>query len=145
MATDSISAADIVLPSQFYQAAGSRSLTSEQRLMLAILADAINIFQGWRRAASARRRHLYEETEQWIFGSPQGGTISFDDACDALEINSQSLRKRLAEFVKRGLNTASLEPVRLRLKESARAQHVTLNRPRHRRRRGRPVILKKAS
>ena len=39
---------DVILRSQFFELVGTRSLSSEQRLMLAVLADAINILQDWR-------------------------------------------------------------------------------------------------
>ena len=36
---------DVILRSQFFELVGTHSLSSEQRLMLAVLADAINIVQ----------------------------------------------------------------------------------------------------
>ena len=36
---------DVILRSQFFEMVGTRSLSSEQRLMLAVLADAINVVQ----------------------------------------------------------------------------------------------------
>src|SRR6266478_1163976 len=75
---------DVILPSQFYNNAGDRALISEQRLMLAVLADAINILQNWRVAAGIRKRQLYVEAEQWVFGSRQQRPFSFEYVCDAL-------------------------------------------------------------
>ena len=34
-----------ILPSQYYDVSGGHRLTGEQRLMLALLADAINVYQ----------------------------------------------------------------------------------------------------
>jgi len=45
---------DVILPSQFFGAMGGGGLCSEQRLMLAVLVDAINILQGWNSMGSAR-------------------------------------------------------------------------------------------
>jgi hypothetical protein len=45
---------DIILPSQYFGAMGSGGLCSEQRLMLAVLVDAINVLQGWHGVGNAR-------------------------------------------------------------------------------------------
>jgi len=34
---------DVLLKSQYFESIGTRTLSSEQRLMLAVLADAINV------------------------------------------------------------------------------------------------------
>ena len=48
MRTDDIlSQADIILPSQYFGSVGSVGLSGEQRLMLAVLVDAINVLQSW--------------------------------------------------------------------------------------------------
>jgi hypothetical protein len=52
-ALDSSSRADIVLPSQYFGAPG---FCSEQRLMLAVLVDAINILKAWAPSGSRRQR-----------------------------------------------------------------------------------------
>jgi hypothetical protein len=63
----------------------------ERFLMLALLADAINIFLK----GSAERR-LLAETRTWIRGGNiDSQVISFEDACDALGIDPQAMRKRL--------------------------------------------------
>ena len=43
---------DVILRSQFFELVGTHSLSSEQRLMLAVLADAINIVQDLHHAQS---------------------------------------------------------------------------------------------
>jgi len=60
-APDSFTASDLILPSQFFELVGKGRFTSEQRLMLAVLADAINILQDWRGSFSARKRRLFIE------------------------------------------------------------------------------------
>ena len=60
-------------------------------LMLALLADAINIF-----LKDSVERRLLTETKTWIRGGKiDSQAISFEDACDALGIDPQALRKRL--------------------------------------------------
>ncbi len=128
--------ADILLPSQFYALRGGRCFSGEQRLMLAILADAINIFQGCHCSGQATKSRLFREAEEWIFGSDDRWPFSFVNVCEALGIEPQALRKRLRaleEEIRSGVRSA--ESFRLRLKESNRAQHMTVNRERTHRRR----------
>jgi hypothetical protein len=81
-----------VLPCQIRPALGSLHARSGERLlMLALLADAINIFLKGR-----AERRLLAETRSWIQGgNSTSQVISFDDACDALGIDPQAMRERL--------------------------------------------------
>jgi hypothetical protein len=132
-ATDSIGFADIILPSQFYGAMGGGGLCSEQRLMLAVLVDAINILQGWNRTGSARKRRAFAEAGQWVGTRGTSYPFSFDSVCDALGIDSEVLRGRLGPLAI-GHGGVDRMGGRLRLKESSRAQHMTANRIRRRKR-----------
>ncbi len=125
---------DIILPSQYFGAMGSAKLCCEQRLMLAVLVDAINILQGWQRAGSARKRRAFADAAQWVNTRGTGYPFSFDSICDALNIDPEVLRRRLSGLTM-GFSGASarLGVGRLRLKESSRAQHMTANRVRRRR------------
>jgi hypothetical protein len=129
--SDSIAFSDVILPSQFFGSMGGGSLCSEQRLMLAVLVDAINILQGWNRMGSARKRRAFAEAAQWVITKGTNYPFSFDSVCDALEIDSEVLRERLSSLALG--HGASLGAGRLRLKESSRAQHMTANRVRRRR------------
>jgi hypothetical protein len=63
-----------------------------------------------------------------------GYPFSFDSICDALNIDSEVLRRRLSGLTMGHAGAARLGVGRLRLKESSRAQHMTANRVRRRRR-----------
>ncbi len=84
--------AGAVLPCQIRPALNSPHARSGERLlMLALLADAINIF-----LKGTAERRLLAETRSWIRGGTSDSQIiSFEDACDALEIDPQALRERL--------------------------------------------------
>lgn len=126
---------DIILPAQYFGAMGSGGLCSEQRLMLAVLVDALNILQSWQRLGSARKRRAFAEAAQWVNMRGTGYPFSFDSICDALGIDSEVLRQRLSGLTRGHTGAASRLGVgRLRLKESSRAQHMTANRVRRRRR-----------
>jgi hypothetical protein len=119
---------DVILRSQFFEMVGARSLSSEQRLMLAVLADAINVVQEFSGSASPRKRNSFNEAWNWFFTKGATSPLSFDSVCDALGIDAKGLRWRLSELVAgRGGN-----PLRLRLKEASRMQRLTINRVRRR-------------
>src|ERR1700682_1005388 len=95
-ARDSSTAPALILPSQFFELVGKCRFTSEQRLMLAVLADAINILQDWRSSLSVRKRRLFIEAARWVMTHGSSVPFSFDNVCDALEISSGALRHRLS-------------------------------------------------
>jgi hypothetical protein len=128
-APDSFTASDLILPSQFFELVGKSRFTSEQRLMLAVLADAINILQDWRGSFSARKRRLFIEAARWVMARGSSVPFSFDNVCDALEISSEALRLRLSTLAA-GADDSRLPLTRLRLKEAGRLQHMTVNRSR---------------
>jgi hypothetical protein len=130
---DLLSQADIILPSQYYGSVGSVGLSGEQRLMLAVLVDAINVLQSWKGTGSARKRHNFAEAAQWVNTRGTSHPFSFDSVCDALEIDSELLRSRLSIWTIRPANLRShVGLARLRLKELSRSQHMTIHRPRRR-------------
>ena len=119
---------DVILRSQFFEMIGTRSLTSEQRLMLAVLADAINVVQEFGGSSSPRKRNSFNEAWNWFFAKGVSSPLSFDSVCDALGIDSHGLRWRLSELMAGRGGT----PLRLRLKEASRMQRLTVNRVRRR-------------
>jgi hypothetical protein len=120
---------DVILRSQFFELVGARSLSSEQRLMLAVLADAINVVQEYGGSESLRKRNSFNEAWNWFFTKGITCPLSFDNVCDALGMDAQALRWRLSELVE-GRGNAT--PMRLRLKEASRMQRLTVNRVRRR-------------
>ncbi|HZC45771.1 MAG TPA: hypothetical protein VE243_04800 [Candidatus Acidoferrum sp.] len=119
---------DVILRSQFFEMVGTRSLSSEQRLMLAVLADAINVVQEFGGSASLRKRNSFNDAWNWFFARGVSCPLSFIGVCDALGIDSEGLRWRLSELVAGRGGT----PLRLRLKEASRMQRLTVNRVRRR-------------
>jgi hypothetical protein len=125
---------DVILRSQFFELMGTRTLSSEQRLMLAVLADAINIVQDFHHSETARKRGPFGEAWSWIFAHGPTCPLSFESVCDALGIDAEALRWRLRALVS-GANPR-VAPLRLRLKEASRVQRLTVNRVRRRRKSG---------
>jgi hypothetical protein len=124
---------DVLLPSQFFESVGARTFSSEQRLMLAILADAINVL-GNSDSSNLRKRKSFNDASSWVFANGIASPLSFDHVCDALGINAESLRRRLSELASE--HRGSL--LRLRLKEAGRMQRPAVIRVRRSRRRVHP-------
>jgi len=121
-----------ILPSQYYDLSGGHRLTGEQRLMLALLADAINVYQQGVLSRNTRKRMLFVDAERWITGAAKSRhAFSFDTVCDALGINSGLLRRRMLAWkheLRRSEPRAATP--HLRLKITPRNKHLS-----HRRRR----------
>jgi hypothetical protein len=129
--TDSSTASDLILPSQFFEFVGKNRFSCEQRLMLAVLADAINILHDWCVSASIRKRRLFADAACWVMTRGRHVPFSFDNVCDALEISPDALRRRLGALINgNGSPQPAVSLTRLRLKEAGRLQHMTVNRSR---------------
>ena len=124
---------DTILPSQFFESVGAQTFSCEQRLMLAVLADAINLL-GSADSSNLRKLNSFNEAWSWVFTKRITSSLSFDHVCEALGINVESLRRRLSELVSE--HGGSL--LRLRLKEAGRMQRPTVIRVRGSRRRAHP-------
>ena len=125
--------ADIILPSQYFGALGSVGPSGEQRLMLAVLADAINVLHSGQGGDSACERLNFDEAAQWVNSPGTARPFSFDSVCDALEIDPELLRSRLRVLTVRSANSARRPALaRLRLKEWSRSQQLTANQLRRR-------------
>jgi hypothetical protein len=120
---------EVILPSQFFESVGAQTLSSEQRLMLAVLADAVNILREYRISPNPDKRNSFNEASSWIFAKGIfTSSLSFDHVCDALGLHADNLRRRLSESVSGHGGTLR----RLRLKETSREQGLTINRVRRR-------------
>jgi hypothetical protein len=113
---------DVLLPSQFFESVGKRTFSSEQRLMLALLADAINVLVRQRGSLNGENRNHFNEAWLWVFAH-HIVSVSFDDACDAIGLNAECLRRHLSEVI--AGQGGSLR--RLRLKDHGRRQRPNVN------------------
>jgi len=90
---------ELILPCQYCHVSGGSSLSGEQRLMLALLADALNVYQKGAVSGLTQLRRLYVEAERWILADrTDGNALSFATVCDALSINSWLLRRRILDW-----------------------------------------------
>ncbi|HKV56189.1 MAG TPA: hypothetical protein VJN94_16270 [Candidatus Binataceae bacterium] len=93
---EQVTGSDVILPCQYYDISGGYNLSGEQRLMLALLTDAINVYQKGALSRIARARRLYVDAERWIMAERTGSdALSYNTVCEALGINSTLLRRRI--------------------------------------------------
>ena len=131
---------DIILPAQYFGALRGVGLCSEQRLMLAVLVDAINVLHGWHRVRSGRKRCAFAEAARWVNTCGTSDPFSFDSVCDALGIDSEVLRSRLHALTIGLANSAHAGLGRLPLTEFSRTCQMTAERRQRRGGRQIPII-----
>jgi hypothetical protein len=90
-----LSSPDALTPAQYYPAP---SASPYQRLLLAILEDAIRCYQRNFAVGIGPRRILFRETEEWLFDSDGTAFLSCPMICESLGINLPRLRRFLREW-----------------------------------------------
>ena len=89
-------ASDVILPEQFFEGARRDSyISGEKALMLAVLEDGIRCFQEHLRNPRSNPRLLSQQAEQWIRAVDYEWPFSFQNVCETLGINPESLRGAL--------------------------------------------------
>ena len=87
---------DVILPEQFYdKGAGIEEVSGERALMLAVLEDGIRCFQEHLTSPRVRPRLLARQSEKWIRSGDWDWPFSFNNICESLALNPDSLRERL--------------------------------------------------
>jgi len=82
------SQAEGVLPLQFFgNRRGIRSIEPLRRLMVAMLVDAVRVFQTKIEARQPSTRQEFAEVQRWIFSDDETEMFSFRPMCEALEID----------------------------------------------------------
>jgi len=94
-----------VLIAEVWGAAQHRSgpLSSEKRLMLAVLHDAFDCYQKHMFANDRAGRALFAEAAAWLNSRSTDGLFSFESISEALDIEPEYLRRGLAAWYKRQL------------------------------------------
>jgi hypothetical protein len=97
---------DLLMPAQFYP---GPQVTPRQRLLAAILEDAIRCFQKNCGARSTRRHIIFQEAEEWLFDGRGTGFASCLTVGESLGIDPIQLRRYLRKWK---LNQQAGRPVR---------------------------------
>ena len=70
----------------------------EDRLMLAVLEDAIEYFQEYVLAENKKGKELFQEAEEWILEKDSDWIFSFENICEVLRLNPNYLRQGLLRW-----------------------------------------------
>jgi hypothetical protein len=90
---------DILCGDQFLRVFRQKSYSEpEQRLMFAVLTDAIECFQKYSNGQSRRARKLFRDAEAWILCRDVSWPFSFDNICEVLDIHPGYLRIGLIQW-----------------------------------------------
>jgi hypothetical protein len=84
--------ADPVVIEEFFRK-GIRG--GEERLMLAVLQDAVECFQDYVLAQYVWEKKLFQEAKDWILEKNTDSPFSFENICETLQLNSDYIRRGL--------------------------------------------------
>lgn len=89
-----------ILPTQFFSESGRTFTFSSgaQRLMFAVLQDAVACWFRWRDGGTARRRRLFEETHSWFWAPNPSGLYAFERICEVFNLDPGYIRHGLMRW-----------------------------------------------
>ena len=109
---------DVVLPLQFFSTLPRQALRKrgEVRLLVAVIADAVECFQKYAFATDARSRRLFKEADEWIMAEGQRSdddtpVLSFEYACDVLGLDPGYLRWGLRRWLQHAALQGRPQPI----------------------------------
>lgn len=106
-----------ILPPQFFTGAERRrARNAEERLMFAILEDAVTVYCNYCEPATRKQRRTFVSTQRWLTNSDRTWLFSFLRICEALDLDPEYIRKGLRQ------RRAARVPRRRRLRAPAWGQ-----------------------
>ncbi len=79
---------------------GKEAWEAEERLMLAVLVNAVEYFQRYVLAQNHVDRKLFREAEDWIFKKNGIGFFPFENICKTLQLDPHYIRWGLLHWKK---------------------------------------------
>jgi hypothetical protein len=73
--------------------------TSEGRLCLAILQNALDEYQTNIHAVTKSKKCIFQEAKAWFFSDDKEHTFSFISICNFIDIEPSNVRKQLLKLV----------------------------------------------
>ena len=73
----------------------TRAASAEEKLMLAVLENAIEQFQEYALAEDAKGKALLHEVEEWLWDKDSDWFFSFESICETLKFSPEYLRQGL--------------------------------------------------
>ena len=120
-----------LLPSQFDDLRRNRdAILPEGRLMLAVLEDAVHVYQYCSRLRNARERRLFRQTDEWFTSDEQTSPFSFVTICQVFGLDPDYLRSGLkrwsSKYGANGQSGSRTIPFRIRHISGSRHQVVKM-------------------
>ncbi len=81
----------------------------EERLMLAVLENAVEYFQKYVLARNPRGKQLFQEAEEWFLDKDGDGLFSFESICATFGLHPDHIRKGLMVWKEARLKTPSVQ------------------------------------
>jgi hypothetical protein len=82
----------------------------EERLMLAVLENAVEYFQKYVLARKPSGKQLFQEAEEWFLEKDGEALYSFENICETLGLHPDHIRKGLLVWKEAKLNGRGVEP-----------------------------------
>lgn len=101
---------NIILPSQYF--GSRRRLTPEQRLMIAVLQDAIDCVAKYRYAKDYRGRRLFHEATRWLLAEQTDWPYSFECICGVLDLDTSAVRRAVGLLERQSVLRVARDPER---------------------------------
>jgi len=90
---------DTLLMENFFNDRRGKTLVlPEQRLMVAILEDALQCFQENCSAKHGKKKQLFENVQKWFFEPSSGWVFGFESICSVLGFEPDYVRKGLVRW-----------------------------------------------
>jgi hypothetical protein len=86
-----------IMPIQFFALRERSRWSGEQRLMAAVLEDAITVYSRPDVPKASKARQLLRETERWLRSNDRTWTFSFLRVCEVLGLEPSAIRRRLRQ------------------------------------------------
>jgi hypothetical protein len=91
-----------ILPELSFDALRERAGSlAERRLIIAVLEDAVMCYQKYMRSTARHDRRVFDQAETWLMRRDPDAScdrFSFEFICDALGLESDSLRQQLRRW-----------------------------------------------
>jgi len=105
---------DTILPEQFFSLREQRGWSGEQRLMAAILVDALAVYAKTAAPGTADAGRMLRQTQRWLLSNDRTSTCSFLRVCEVLGLEPDAVRRHLHEGGEEALRGRKLAFSRLK-------------------------------
>jgi len=89
-----------------------RKQAPEERLMIAVLRDALDCLEKYRFATGRQGRRLFYETRRWFLADDTRWPYSFERICGALDLEASAVRRRITMRAVAQRTSRSLETLK---------------------------------